>query len=70
MKNILADNPRIELAEAVQHMEKSKHHPNCIGVQFVQIGNADGAEEALTDLIYGKNGVSFVIKWSWRVNKS
>ncbi|TFK35034.1 hypothetical protein BDQ12DRAFT_326726 [Crucibulum laeve] len=37
-------------------MQASKHHPNCIGIQFVQIANDDGADIALRDLVYGENG--------------
>lgn len=49
------------MKEAVQRMGRSKHHPNCIGVQFVQIGNDKKAKEALEALVHGENGVSLYV---------
>ncbi|KAF9006967.1 acyl transferase/acyl hydrolase/lysophospholipase [Cyathus striatus] len=51
-----SDKPQNVLADAVKHMRTRKHHPNCIGIQFVQIGNERGAAKALEKLIYGDNG--------------
>lgn len=47
------DKPEDNIAEAAQEIEAKKHHPNCIGIQFVQIGNDEQAKEALQALSYG-----------------
>ncbi|KAI0783121.1 acyl transferase/acyl hydrolase/lysophospholipase [Abortiporus biennis] len=37
-------DPKEAIVHAVYRMRKAKHHPNSIGVQFVQIGDADSKE--------------------------
>ena len=49
------------MKEAVARMRSSKHHPNCIGVQFVQVGNDRKAKRVLEALVHGDNGVSLNI---------
>ncbi|KAF8797701.1 FabD/lysophospholipase-like protein [Phlegmacium glaucopus] len=44
------------LAAAVKRMKENKHHPNSVGVQFVQIGDDKNAKKALQKLIYSENG--------------
>lgn len=48
------------LTAAVKRMRASKHHPNSVGVQIVQIGDDPDAPEALKQLMYGDVGVRFV----------
>jgi len=45
------------LAAAVKRMEENKHHPNSVGIQFVQIGDDQKAKKALQKLAYSENGV-------------
>ena len=51
--------PTIEdvLAAAVKRIKEARHHPNTVGVQFVQIGDDQEAKKALQKIIYGENGV-------------
>jgi hypothetical protein len=35
------------IADAVQRLDRRRHHLNAVGIQFVQIGDEDGAEAAL-----------------------
>lgn len=51
------DRPGEVLVAAHERLKKSKHHPNCIGIQFVQIGNDPKAEVALKELMNGNIGV-------------
>ncbi|KAF8890659.1 acyl transferase/acyl hydrolase/lysophospholipase, partial [Infundibulicybe gibba] len=44
------------LTAAAQRMRESKHHPNCIGVQIVQVGDEKEAAVALKDLMSGDIG--------------
>jgi hypothetical protein len=44
------------LAAAVKRMKEAKHHPNMVGLQFVQIGDDRKAKNALQK-IYSENGV-------------
>jgi len=53
---IPSDRPGEVLVAACERLKKSKHHPNCIGIQFVQIGNDPGADVALKELMYGNIG--------------
>ena len=50
MITLLADDPAAVIEEAIQHLDLRKHHLNAVGVQFVQIGDEDGAEAALKRL--------------------
>lgn len=43
----LADDPAIVIADAIQRLDNKRHHLNAVGIQFLQIGNEDGAEAAL-----------------------
>lgn len=45
------------LTTVVKRMKETKHHPNTVGVQFVQIGDDQKAKEALQKLVYGETGV-------------
>ncbi|KAF9450503.1 hypothetical protein P691DRAFT_758097 [Macrolepiota fuliginosa MF-IS2] len=45
--------PVIEVA--AKRLKDNKHHPNVIGIQFVQIGNDPAAEPTLLSLIHGPN---------------
>ena len=56
--SVEGENPRDVLVEAALRIRVGKHHPNCVGIQFVQIGNDIGAEEALKSLMFGDIGVS------------
>ena len=51
--------PTIEdvLAAAVKRTKEARHHPNTVGVQFVQIGDDQEAKKALQKIVYGENGV-------------
>jgi hypothetical protein len=42
-------------------MKAANHHPNSVAVQIVQIGNDDGAMEALKDLMHGDVGVRITL---------
>jgi hypothetical protein len=46
------------LAATVKRMKEAKHHPNTVGLQFVQIGDDRKARNALRK-IYGENSVRF-----------
>ncbi|KDR69936.1 hypothetical protein GALMADRAFT_214741 [Galerina marginata CBS 339.88] len=48
------DKPEDSIADAVNEVKERKHHPNCIGIQFVQIGNDPKAERALQALSYSE----------------
>jgi hypothetical protein len=52
------DKPKDVLGSAVSRMKAAKHHPNAVGVQFVQIGGEPDAAEALKELMFGGVGVS------------
>jgi len=55
---LLADAPLPVLEAAAAQMRAAKHHPNHIGIQFVQIGNDAGAGAALIALTKGNvNGM-------------
>ncbi|KXN92911.1 hypothetical protein AN958_08140 [Leucoagaricus sp. SymC.cos] len=47
--------PAPVIAAAAARLRNSKHHPNCIGIQFVQIGSDPAAEPTLLSLIDGAN---------------
>jgi hypothetical protein len=58
MSNFLEDDdPKAVMAGARQEMDRNKHNPNYIGVQFVQIGNSSTTKLKLADLTTGKYGV-------------
>jgi hypothetical protein len=42
-----ADDPVIVIADTIERLDGQKHHLNAVGIQFVQIGDEDGAEAAL-----------------------
>lgn len=52
------DDPAIVLQIAARKLDEGLHHPNAVGIQFVQIGNDDGADIALQDLCNGPVRVS------------
>lgn len=58
----LADPPNFELGsvlvQVANGVKAGPHHPNVMGVQFVQIGNDAGAKEALGKLLLADTGVS------------
>ena len=54
----LADKPLDALEAAARKLDSAKHHPNCVGVQFVQIGSDHGAKDALELLTRGNVRVS------------
>jgi uncharacterized protein YegL len=56
----IADDPLQVLEEAAARLKKKKHHQNAVGVQFLQIGNEDGATDALNKLVRGNVRVSFL----------
>ena len=41
----------------MKRVKEAKHHPNTVGVQFVQIGDDQEAKKALQKIVYGENGV-------------
>ena len=53
LHTIPADDPLVSLEAAARRLDSAKHHPNCVGVQFVQIGDDQGAKEALELLTRG-----------------
>lgn len=54
----VADAPLPILEKWAAHLDAKKHHPNAVGVQFVQIGNSAGCTAALVALTKGKVRVS------------
>jgi hypothetical protein len=46
----LDSDPKDELLTAAARLKNNNHHPNAIGIQFVQIGNDSGADAALKAL--------------------
>ncbi|KAG8917436.1 hypothetical protein FRC02_003121 [Tulasnella sp. 418] len=48
------DQPKPVLEKWAAYLDSKKHHPNIVGIQFVQIGNDNGAGAALKDLTQGK----------------
>lgn len=55
---LAGDDPHQVLVDFCARMKDSKHHPNAVGVQFVQIGNDPGADTALKKLMQGDVNVS------------
>ena len=51
-------DPLDVLETAARELYSKKHHPNCVGVQFVQIGNDARAKAALHKLTKGNVRVS------------
>lgn len=49
------------LTELSAEFRAKKHHPNWMGIQFVQIGNDAGAKEALEKLVDLNTGVRPVL---------
>ncbi|KAG8910008.1 hypothetical protein FRC02_007430 [Tulasnella sp. 418] len=47
------DQPKPVLEKWAAHLDAKKHHPNIVGIQFVQIGDDNGAGDALKDLTRG-----------------
>lgn len=56
----VADAPLPILEKWAAHLDAKKHHPNIVGVQFVQIGNAPGCDVALLALTKGNVRVSYL----------
>ncbi|KAF9559785.1 hypothetical protein CPC08DRAFT_637306 [Agrocybe pediades] len=52
------DDPGAVIQAAARRLDQGKHHPNCVGIQFVQIGNDYGADRALQALCKGPVRVS------------
>jgi hypothetical protein len=52
------------IEEAARKLKEKKHHPNCIAIQFVQIGDDPNAKPTLLSLIDGPNNVR-----SWQVEQ-
>ncbi|RDB19650.1 Phospholipase A I [Hypsizygus marmoreus] len=50
------DDPKTVLVDAVARMKTSKHHPNAVGVQIVQIGDESDAVPVLKSLMHGDVG--------------
>ncbi|KAF7978385.1 hypothetical protein HWV62_771 [Athelia sp. TMB] len=50
---IPSDKPANVIAAASAHLQTSRHHPNHVGIQFVQIGRDKGADAALAQLMQG-----------------
>jgi hypothetical protein len=55
---IPTDDPASIIQAAARKLDEGLHHPNAIGIQFVQIGNEEGADEALKALCDGPVRVS------------
>ena len=55
------DEPAPVLQEAARKLDEGLHHPNAVGIQFVQIGNEQGADIALRELCNGPVRVSFLL---------
>lgn len=52
------DDPGAVIQDAARRLDEGKHHLNCVGIQFVQIGNDNGADRALQALCKGPVRVS------------
>ncbi|QRV78950.1 von willebrand factor type A domain protein [Ceratobasidium sp. AG-Ba] len=48
------DDPKPVLEKWAGHLDAKKHHPNIVGIQFVQIGDVASATAALIELTKGK----------------
>ncbi|QRV93636.1 phospholipase [Ceratobasidium sp. AG-Ba] len=48
------DDPKPVLEKWAGHLDARKHHPNIVGIQFVQIGDVASATAALIELTKGK----------------
>jgi hypothetical protein len=59
------DAPEFELTkmlvEAAARIKSNRHHPNSMGVQFVQIGSDPAAAQSLPLLLQANTGVSHCI---------
>ena len=55
---LAADEPLPVLEKWAAHLDARRHHPNAVGVQFVQIGNEMRCREALLALTRGNVRVS------------
>jgi len=55
------DDPATVLQAAARKLDEGLHHPNAVGIQFVQIGNEEGADVALQDLCNGPVRVSSML---------
>ncbi|PVF99471.1 hypothetical protein CPB86DRAFT_796488 [Serendipita vermifera] len=47
------DDPAPVIQSAARELDEKKHHPNIIGIQFLQIGDEEGAKETLESLARG-----------------
>jgi len=47
------DDPKVVLEKWAAHLDNRKHHPNAVGIQFVQIGNETSAAPHLLSLVKG-----------------
>jgi len=55
------DDPATVIQAAARKLDEGLHHPNAVGIQFVQIGNDEGADKALRDLCDGPVRVSSLL---------
>ena len=55
---IPTDDPASVIQAAAQKLDEGLHHPNAVGIQFVQIGDEEGADDALVALCNGPVRVS------------
>lgn len=56
--HVSADSPEDALVDAAGRLKSGNHHPNCIGIQIVQIGKSRTAKKALRSIMECENGVS------------
>lgn len=47
---VLTDDPSSVIQTAAQTLDEGLHHPNMVGIQFIQIGDEEGADDALIAL--------------------
>lgn len=47
------DDPATVIQAAARKLDEGLHHPNAVGIQFVQIGNEEGADQELMALCDG-----------------
>jgi uncharacterized protein YegL len=52
------DDPASVIEAAARELNEGLHHPNAVGIQFVQIGNEEGADKDLRALCDGPVRVS------------
>ena len=52
------DDPASVIQAAARRLDEGLHHPNAVGIQFLQIGNEEGADQELMALCQGPVRVS------------